>query len=287
MDSMNFRNDISVFVARRRWLKRSFKKWLPRIAHHKIFNKINFHFDPRDLRGPSFHFAFDLERGFLNYEEDSRNELLENVPRDGIFYDIGANIGMYSVYFAHKRPDIRLFCFEPEPLAYTCIQKTMDSFCENKVTVFNKAIGQQKEEKKLYKSERNDGGHSFYHREGEDPNAEFAVVSVVNLDEMVENGELPKPNALKIDVEGFELEVLKGSEQTIRLAKPFMLIESDNQDLAQKGEFWSFLKRFENDGLITRCPGDRRRLNLEDLSKHAKHELQFGNKLSNYFYYFS
>jgi 31-O-methyltransferase len=47
--------------------------------------------------------------------------------RDGdCVFDVGANIGMASVFFSKERRDLRIFAFEPSPAAYECLRSNMD-----------------------------------------------------------------------------------------------------------------------------------------------------------------
>ena len=272
-------NSLSVLCARRRWLKRLSLGVLPSIAHSNIFKKINFHFDPRDMRGPSFHFGYDLEKGFLNYEQVGKNELLDLVPKGGNFLDVGANIGMFSVYFALKRKDIQLYCFEPDSTVYRCLSKNMEQFEDDRIKIFNCGLGEKSEDKSLYKSELNDGGHSFI---AENDHQESEVVQVRVFDEMVESGEVEIPDVIKIDVEGFEYQVLKGMVKSIQKRRPTLYIESDNCDFKDKGPLWKLLSSFE--GLYARRAGSQKKMNMQELSEFAHNEVQNNILVSNYFF---
>ena len=287
---MLFSKSTSVFISRRRWLKRILKNYLPELTSYRLFNEFDFYFDPKDMSGPSFHLAYDLEKGFQNYEKKSKDELLNIIPVDGTLYDIGANIGMFTVYIAMKREDVSIIGFEPEELAYKCLSLTLNSLGRKNISVFNKGVGSSFEDKKLYKSSINDGGHSFHEDHSKNElNGEirdFKIASIINLDEFVQSKNLSMPDAIKIDVEGFELEVLKGSINTIRQNRPAMLIECSNTDLSSKGSLWQFFSILEEDGLFMREVGRDDKISLDELSLVAKRELQNGHKLSNYFFQF-
>lgn len=272
-------NTLSVLCARRRWIKRLSLPVLPSIAHKNILKKINFHFDPRDMRGPSFHFAYDLEKGFINYEETAKKELLDLVPMGGTFLDVGANIGMFSVYFALKRKDIQIYCFEPDSTVYRCLSRNMNQFDDERIKIFNSALGEKKEEKALYKSELNDGGHSFI---PETENQKSEKVSVAVYDDLVVNGVVEIPDVIKIDVEGFEYPVLKGMEESIKIHRPTLYIESSNVDFMEKGQLWKFLS--DLDGLYARRPGSKNRMSMEELSDFARKEVENKILVSNYFF---
>ena len=271
------------FISRRRWLKKIFKNFLPDECSHKLYGKHEFYYDPRDLRGPSFHFAYDLEEGFENYEKESKLELLEHIPQEGVFYDIGPNIGLFSYFFALKRPKAKFFCFEPEPVVFNCLKKSFSHLDAPKVKIFNSAVGTVEESRKLFKSDINDGGHTLVKELiGDEERADQRVVEVINLDQRFQKGELPAPDAIKIDVEGFELEVLKGISTMVRTAKPSMLIECSNSDLAEKAAFFELLKTFE--GMKAKIPGKEGLLSLEELSAYANSRANV--PLENYLFLF-
>ena len=118
-------NFINVFCSRRRWLKRIFMPLLDDSAVIKLndFN-LDICFNPKDLTGPSFHLAYDLDKGFKNYEEIDKKEILNNLPSSGVFVDIGANIGLFSLFIAKQRADITSYAFEPEPLNFKNLEKS-------------------------------------------------------------------------------------------------------------------------------------------------------------------
>jgi len=278
-------NSLSVFIARRRWLKRILVNMLPHQAYKRIFNKVDFYFDPRDMKGPSFHFAYDLEKGFNNYEERTKKALFEYLPEGGVFYDIGANIGMYSVYSLMNHPLTSIYSFEPEPHTYALIKKTLES-TTGEYHLYNVAIGPKNEERKIYTSSLNDGGHSFSNEGFDKDESKFSLVKIVNLDNFRSKESIPLPDVVKIDVEGFELEVLRGMKQTIIDARPIMQIESNNNDLANQKDFWNFMKDFEAYGLECIDPNqdEQKNMNMEELSCAAHENLARGRELSDYLY---
>jgi FkbM family methyltransferase len=284
---MELNNNLSVLVSRKRWLKRIFKNFLPKIAKVKIFDKLDFYYDPRDMRGPSFHFGYDLEKGFLNYESENRDELLSSLPKNGVLYDIGANIGLYSVYAALKRKDIKIIGFEPDETVYNCISKTIKSFPDQEIKIFKKGVGLKNETLKLYHSSVNDGGHSFAVRDDEDEKQYigYEEVEVVNLDDFIKSNNLPMPDVVKIDVEGFELEVLSGMKKTLEETAPVLMVESNNQDIIDEVGIWSFLNSLKGLEISAHGPDNKEKVNLAKLNEVARKKLSEGSRISNYFFF--
>ena len=143
-----------------------------------------------------------------------------------VFYDIGANIGYYSIRYCDFAD--RIYSFEP-------VKTTFDLLVENirlnnlkNVGVFNLGISDQsgKRQINLYSSS---GNNSLFSRSI--PNdidlkkIGDQEVELKILDDLVFNSKILPPGIMKIDVEGSELFVLKGAEKTISKFKPVLLIE--------------------------------------------------------------
>jgi FkbM family methyltransferase len=151
------------------------------------------------------------------YEIDVLEEIGRFPMRDGIVCDIGANIGSHSVYFASilKR---EVFAFEPNKIAKDILEKNvLINELEDKIKIFQFALGAENKRGKLNINSGNIGA-SFINK------APFGDILIDKLDSVIAKD--IRVALLKIDVEGFELEVLKGAEETIQANKPLIVIEA-------------------------------------------------------------
>jgi FkbM family methyltransferase len=280
-------NFINVFCSRRRWIKRILINQLDDIAYVKLkSNGLKIFYNPKDLTGPSFHLAYGLDKGFQNYEEQEKYELLDHIPPNGVFVDIGANIGMFSLFILGQRPDITTYSFEPEPQTFKCISKTKSANQLDHLNLFPFAIGEERDELKLYRSIQNDGGHSLIKDiDLKDNIPDELTVKVMPLDDALPNN-LDKIHAIKIDVEGAEESVLKGAINTIKEHKPLLLIETSNAFLAKKEVFYQILSENFPEILFARLPGSKERLKLSEVSEIAQKRLDQGIEASNYIFQF-
>jgi FkbM family methyltransferase len=260
------------------------------VAHVKL-KKYNFNifYNPKDLTGPSFHLAYDLDKGFSNYERVEKDEILSLVPENGCILDIGANIGLFSVYFTLKRPDIKILSFEPHPKTFECLKNTIDSNHFKQITPVNKAIGKNKETLKLYTSVLNDGGHSLTSEKltEEGFSSDFFEVEVAPLSHENMDLTINKVHVIKIDVEGAELSVLEGIKTLLEEDQPVIMLESSNKDLAEKSGIYKFFSDHFPSKIEARIPGTKDFLSMEQLSEIGKERLLKGNTHSNYFFYFN
>lgn len=138
-----------------------------------------------------------------------------------ILLDIGANVGMYSI-FAAKTRGTRVYAFEPESQNYALLYKNIVlNGVSDLVTGYCAALSDEETFSLLYLSNFQLGGscHTFgaaldpnlRARESEHTQGCFSTT----LDKLVERGVLPVPTHVKIDVDGFEHKVLEGCRKTL------------------------------------------------------------------------
>lgn len=125
--------------------------------------------------------------------------------------DVGANIGLYTLYLAELvRSTGRVFAFEPEPDLYARLQENCALNGAHHVRTFNFALGRQAGRSMLHRSSLNSGDN----RLGPRTDASSLVeVPVVSLDEVLANEHV---DFIKIDVQGHELAVLQGMAHVCR-----------------------------------------------------------------------
>lgn len=181
------------------------------------------------VAGKRVTFCVNMERDPVqrNHRKGTFYELkalaaLRNVfPDNGVFVDIGANVGNHSLYAALFLNARRVIPFEPNPRAYDLlIQNVLVNRLETVFDLSNLGVGVSDEPMSGFAMEerdRNLGAARMLPGEGS--------LSVVKGDEVL-SGE--SPDFIKIDVEGMEMRVLSGLEQTLQRCSPVLLIEVDN-----------------------------------------------------------
>jgi FkbM family methyltransferase len=163
--------------------------------------------------------------------EDKFDHALLGVVRPGdCVWDIGANVGLFtSRLSALVGPDGSVCAFEPAP---SCSQHLRELKLPN-VTVFEAALSNLNGSMPFGV----DGDplattHSLDCSQGE----RTMPVEVATGDSLVSSGRASPPNIIKVDVEGFELEVLQGLESVLRSrACRAVLIEVHFQQLEHRG----------------------------------------------------
>jgi FkbM family methyltransferase len=145
----------------------------------------------------------------------------EQLPGDGVMYDIGANLGTVSIPIARQRPKARLFAFEAQHNIHQLLSRNVGLNGLNNVQTFAVALGERDGSIDFPAPPLNAAGN--FGGVGRDaPVKARLVVPMRRLDSV----ELPPPNLIKIDVEGFDLEVVQGGLATIRKHKPVVFYEA-------------------------------------------------------------
>ncbi len=156
--------------------------------------------------------------------------------QEKVFYDIGANIGIYSLYAAETAKNTNVFAFEPVSNNYLALQSNVWLNQANNVYPFNIALSKENKIKNLYLSDLRVGNSGAqidapFNEKSEafQPQKVEKVLSL-SVDQLVKNFDLPTPNYIKIDVDGHETDILNGMTDTLKNSDlKSILIEFNNQ----------------------------------------------------------
>jgi FkbM family methyltransferase len=139
--------------------------------------------------------------------------LASHLKAGDVAYDIGANIGVYSVILAKTVGNSgKIISFEPEKESYERLLENLKVNNLENVKVFREALGESDKEGKLYLG-KTTGNFSLINVYEEE--LDYQTVRIVKGDSFVKQHNLPIPKAVKIDVEGYEYFILLGLEETL------------------------------------------------------------------------
>jgi FkbM family methyltransferase len=142
--------------------------------------------------------------------------LRERVKPGALCLDVGANVGVYVLQFAHwSGPTGQIIAFEPNPSACVILRKhvLMNQLSE-RVRIVPYAIGEVSGEAILYAAEAGGMSRLGEPNEALNGNVDEISVPVVTLDEYCKSEGI-KPDWLFIDIEGFEIAALSAARQLI------------------------------------------------------------------------
>jgi FkbM family methyltransferase len=158
----------------------------------------------------------------LHDDADSIAFLAASVPDHGVLLDVGANVGVYlSALHALRGPSVKLVGFEPIPTTIALLQQTL---ALNGVTARIEPLALSRVEGELRLSAYTRGMNNFWLKDdvGKHPSI---TVRTAALDEWLTRNPELQPDALKIDVEGHELEVLEGAADLLARRRPALMVE--------------------------------------------------------------
>lgn len=151
------------------------------------------------------------------YEELGVRDWIKFSKKRNIFIDVGANVGFYTI-LAHRSKYKKIYSFEPNPLIYDVLEKNVKLNKLEPVVKLNKVgLGSKNESTTFHYSKTRTGRGSFKLEAG---GKERTTLKVKKFDTYVKANKLLVKDIsfIKIDVEGFELDVLKGMKQTLKSA---------------------------------------------------------------------
>ena len=128
--------------------------------------------------------------------------------------DVGANRGQFAIASRHHFPKAKIISFEPLAEAAEVFQKIFGN--DPNVTLHHCAIGSKNEETEIHISKADDSSSLLPIADLQDEifpgTAERGIrkISVRKLDDLIKRADLQHPALLKLDVQGFEIEVFEG-----------------------------------------------------------------------------
>ena len=183
-----------------------------------------------------------LQRVLRLYERKKINVVRKLLKPGMTFIDIGSNKGDFSLIASRiVGDDGTIMAFEPEPNNCKWIRKSIDLNGYNNITLLEMALGEENLKTKLYLGEKS-GWHSLIPSL---PSRNNGVIEVEKrtLDSILEERNCKHVDLLKIDVEGFEVMVLKGAYQTLLNNQGVVILLDMHPHLGvDPGEVCGFLK---------------------------------------------
>ncbi len=180
------------------------------------------------VRGIPIRISVDHWRVFkrartYSIKEPDTLDWVDQFKPDSCFFDIGANIGQYSLYPAKKYGKlIRIYAFEPQSNNYYSLNKNiyLNDLAEI-ISSYCIAVSNKSEFSKLYIPKFIPGGNRSQFGKQNKRHITIPATHVqgmfgVTLDDLCSTWGFPCPNYIKIDVDGIEIPILKGAHNLLR-----------------------------------------------------------------------
>jgi FkbM family methyltransferase len=167
-------------------------------------------------------------------KEPETLEWIDGMSSESVVWDIGANVGLYSIYAAKTR-GCRVFAFEPSIFNLELLARNIDLNClAEKVTIVPLPLSEQLSFSTLRMTSKTWGGalstfgESFGH-DGEDIKKVFEFPTIgLSMVDAVELLKIPQPDYIKMDVDGIEHLILKGGMPILEAARGVLVEINDH-----------------------------------------------------------
>lgn len=150
---------------------------------------------------------------------------LGQIKEGDIVYDIGANVGLYTILCAKKTGDEGLVVsFEPEPLSYKKLNENIKLNELKNVRTYSIALSDFNGKTKLNITGEGKANHNIRPLKRNISNKQQIEVDTRRLDDLIVEDNLPKPDLIKIDIEGAELNALRGMESLLKEQDDLLIV---------------------------------------------------------------
>lgn len=198
-----------------------------------IHNNLSWFVDVSDYIGHNAYFGLD----------GSTVKLFSLCDKNSVVFDVGVNIGWTALHMAKICEEGAVYGFEPDKKNYQSFQQNLDRNSQIKnLTVYHSALGASKGLVDITVIEpSNRGGNHIsvntsHSRPGE--------IELNKLDDYTQKLSLKKIDLIKIDTEGYELQVLIGAKNSLLQFNPTLYIEVNNDNLRRQGDSAAQLFKF-------------------------------------------
>jgi FkbM family methyltransferase len=176
------------------------------------------------LRGKRWIVGSAIHRCWLGLYEYEKQKLISREVRPGsVFWDVGANVGFYSLLASGLVASGKVFAFEPVPRNLAYLREHLALNRVTNVEVLTIAV-----------SDRN-GASSFEIEEtgfmGHLSSEGNMTVSTATLDSLVEAGRVLPPDYVKMDIEGAELLALRGASRAFQRFRPVLFLATHGREV--------------------------------------------------------
>lgn len=170
-----------------------------------------------------------------DYQQTILNWALDNTENFNTAIDIGANVGLHTLRLSTKFNEV--ISFEPFSINFDCLLENTKQY--SNINLHNKGLGSEIKTEEIYLpiDSDNSGAPSIFDFKNSDRKCIKEKIEIDKLD----NFNL-HPNLIKIDVQNYELEVLKGAYETLKNNQPVLIIEVGKGEPLKK--IREFLEQF-------------------------------------------
>jgi FkbM family methyltransferase len=169
----------------------------------------------------------------LPFFEHYHHNWLDKAKNKKVFVDIGANIGFFTIMALNNKGFQSAIAVEPTPKTFDRLQRNIVSNnLQKQVSLYNKAVGSKKSVMSIIQNPFHTGSNQVVERKGR----ELFEINVIAFDDIIQEERINIGDIgfIKIDVEGFELNVLEGMKSILKKLNSSVLIFIEIRDRDEK-----------------------------------------------------
>jgi len=177
---------------------------------------------------------------YLNgtYEAGTLDVIKKSLREGDTFIDVGANIGLMSLFASEVIGNNGVvYSFEPEPETFMILKENVEINKVNNIRAYNVGLGNSRGKSFIYTNSYAGRGSASLISPPDQNNSKKYEIYLETLDDFILKNDIANIRMLKIDVEGWELHVLRGAKSLLqRTQAPIICIEYSKLVPTQSGQ---------------------------------------------------
>jgi FkbM family methyltransferase len=142
---------------------------------------------------------------------------IHNLTHDGVYFDIGANVGGYVETFQHLSAKATIHAFEPHPESFEEMKRRCADKSRFRTEIVLNQLG--------IDFEPGGGKFRIFHAWSLQACPEGFEVKFTTIDKYVEEKQVTRLDLIKLDVDGYEMRAFLGGQKSIDRFRPYMMVE--------------------------------------------------------------
>ncbi len=178
---------------------------------------------------------------YQSHEPLTTHLMIKELKQNMVCVDLGSNIGYYAVIESNIIGESgKIFAIEPSPVNFPILKLNLENQKKNNFSVYNIAIGDKNENMEFIISSKSNWSKIRMNDEKINPKDKIIKIPVKTLDSFVKENNIKKIDILRMDVEGFEYNIILGANRVLEKFKPKIFVEIHKMYLGKEKTYKIF-----------------------------------------------
>ena len=163
---------------------------------------------------------------YESHEPLTTHLMINELKEDMVCIDLGSNIGYYAVIESNIIGESgKIFAIEPSPINFPILKLNLENQKKNNFVAYNIGIGDKNEEMEFIISAKSNWSRIRMNNEKINSEDKVIKIPVKTLNSFVNENDIKKIDILRMDVEGFEYNIIVGANNVLEKYKPKIFVE--------------------------------------------------------------